>query len=133
MAKKMVKKAKKAPKKAVKKKAPAKKTMPKKSVSSVGIRPLGDRVVIRPLSEDELGTKSPSGIIIPDTVKAEKPEQGIVVAVGEGKYDDGMRVPMQVSEGDRVVFSKYGYDEVKVGGVEYYVVSESSLLAIIKN
>ena len=129
----MVKKAKKAPKKAVKKKAPAKKTMPKKSVSSVGIRPLGDRVVIRPLSEDELGTKSPSGIIIPDTVKAEKPEQGIVVAVGEGKYDDGMRVPMQVSEGDRVVFSKYGYDEVKVGGVEYYVVSESSLLAIIKN
>lgn len=124
----------------VSKKKPPQKTA-KQSVSSngrstasgVGIRPLGDRVVIRPLTEDELGTKSPSGIIIPDTVKGEKPEQGIVVAVGAGKYEDGKRVPLQVSVGDRVVFSKYGYDEVKVGGTEYYVVSESSLLAILND
>lgn len=102
-----------------------------KGVAKVGIRPLGDRVVIRPLSEDELGTKSPAGIIIPDTVSKDKPEQGVVVAVGQGKIDDGVRIPMEVSVGDRVVFSKYGYDEVKVGGTEYYVVSESNLLAII--
>lgn len=103
------------------------------TVRGVGIQPLSDRVVICPLTEDELGTKSPSGIIIPDTVKGEKPEQGIVVAVGAGKYEEGKRIPLQVSVGDRVVFSKYGYDEVKVGGTEYYVVSESSLLAIIND
>lgn len=100
---------------------------------SVGIRPLGDRVVIRMLTDDEAGTKSPSGIIIPDTVSKEKPEQGVVVAVGAGKYDDGVRIPMEVAVGDRVVFSKYGYDEVKIGGTEYYIVSETNLLAIIKN
>ena len=103
-----------------------------KSMSGGSIHPLSDRVVIRPLTESELGTKSPSGIIIPDTVKGEKPEQGMVVAVGAGKYEDGARIPLQVAVGDRVVFSKYGYDEVKVGGKEYYVVSESNLLAIIK-
>lgn len=103
-----------------------------KANSSIGIRPLGDRVVIRPLSEEEMGTTSAFGIIIPDTVSKEKPEQGVVVAIGTGKYDAGTRIPMEVSVGDRVVFSKYGYDEVKVGGTEYYVVSESNLLAIIK-
>lgn len=98
------------------------------------IQPLGDRVVVRAMTEEEAGTKSASGIIIPDTVSKEKPEQGIVVAVGAGKWDeDGeKRIPMDVKEGDRVVFSKYGYDEVKVGGKEYFVVSESSILAIIK-
>lgn len=102
-------------------------------MADVSMKPLGDRVVVRPLSEEEMGTKSPSGIIIPDTVSKEKPEQGKVVAVGEGRYEDGKRVPMDVKEGDRVVFSKYGYDEVKIGGEEYYIVSESSLLAIIKD
>src|SRR3989344_8325285 len=134
MAKKMIKKDKKGAvtktKKILKKTSH---TIQKKAVPSIGIRPLSDRVVIRPLSEDEMGTKYAFGIIIPDTVKGEKPEQGIVLAVGDGKYDDGRRVPLQVSVGDRVVFSKYGYDEVKVGGAEYYVVSESNLLAIIKN
>lgn len=97
------------------------------------IKPLADRVVVRPLTEEESGTKSASGIIIPDTVSKEKPEEGVVVAVGEGKWDeDGeKRIPMSVKEGDRVVFSKYGYDEVKVGDKEYYIVSESSLLAVI--
>jgi chaperonin GroES len=139
MAKKTAKKAKKVVKRVKKAVRPqgtahnrAAKTAPKKSAPGVGVQPLGDRVVIRPLSEEELGTRSPSGIIIPDTVKGEKPEQGIVMAVGAGKYDDGARVPMQVSVGDRVVFSKYGYDEVKVGGKEYYVLSESSVLAVIR-
>jgi chaperonin GroES len=105
----------------------------KGTLHEVGIRPLGDRVVIRPLSTDEMGTTSPSGIIIPDTISKEKPEQGMVLAVGAGKYEDGKRVPLQVAVGDRVVFSKYGYDEVKVGGKEYYIVSESGILAVIKD
>ncbi len=98
------------------------------------ITPLGDRVVVRPLTDEEAGSTSPSGIIIPDTVSKEKPEQGIVVAVGDGKWDSatGKRVPMEVKEKDKVVFSKYGYDEVKVDGKEYYIVSESSILAVLK-
>lgn len=122
--------AKKAPKHAAKK-APVAKVAPQST--DVGVRPLGDRVVVRPLTEDELGTRSPAGIIIPDTVSKEKPEQGVVVAVGSGKWneDGDQRIPMEISVGDRVLFSKYGYDEVKVGGREYYVVSESSLLAVI--
>lgn len=97
------------------------------------VTPLGDRVVVRPLTEEEMGTTSPSGIIIPDSAKKEKPEQGVVIAVGPGKWDeDGeKRIPMDVKEGDRIVFSKYGYDEVKVDEDEYYVVGESSILAKI--
>ena len=90
------------------------------------LSPLGDRVVIRPLSAE---TKTASGIIIPDTAK-EKPDQGTVVAVGPGKWEDGARTPISVKVGDRVMFSKYGYDEVKVNGVEYYVVSESNIVAV---
>ena len=132
--KKVVKKAPKAKKKNASRSASKSKSK-RVSLSTsrgVGIRPLSDRVVIRPLSPEELGTTSAFGIIIPDTVKGEKPEQGIVVAVGVGKYENGARITPQVVVGDRVVFSKYGYDEVKVGGVEYYVVSESNLLAVIK-
>lgn len=96
------------------------------------IKPLGDRVVVRPLTEEELGTVSASGIIIPDTAKKEKPEQGIVIAAGPGKWDeDGeKRIPLEVKEGDRVVFSKYGYDEVKFEDKEFFIVSESSILGI---
>jgi chaperonin GroES len=98
------------------------------------VLPLGDRVLLRPLTQEETGTKSQFGIIIPDTVDKEKPEQGIVIAVGAGKRnDDGSRTPIEVAAGDRVVFSKYGYDEVKVGGKEYYLVSEANILAIINN
>lgn len=100
------------------------------SVISVPIHPLGDRVVVRPLSAEEMGMKTASGIIIPDTVK-EKPEQGKVVAVGPGKFEEGMRTPMSVKVGDRVLFSKYGPDEVKVAGVEYFVVRESDILAVL--
>jgi chaperonin GroES len=103
-------------------------------MSDIHITPLGDRCVVRPLSDAEAGTVSASGIIIPDTVSKEKPEQGVVVAVGAGKWDeDGeKRIPLEVKEGDRIVFSKYGYDEIKVNDAEYYIVSESSILAILK-
>ena len=96
------------------------------------IKPLGDRVVVRPLTEEELGTVSASGIIIPDTAKKEKPAQGVVVAVGEGKWneDGDARLAMSVKEGDKIVFSMYGYDEVKVEDKEYFIVSESSILGI---
>lgn len=97
------------------------------------ITPLGDRVVVRPLTEEEMGTSSPSGIIIPDTAKKEKPEQGVVIAVGEGKWneDGDGRIPVSVNVGDHVVFSKFGFDEVKVDNDEYYIVSEGSVLGII--
>lgn len=97
------------------------------------IKPLADRVVVRRLTDEETGTKSVSGIIIPDTVSKEKPEQGMVIAIGAGKWDDDgeKRIPMDVKVGDRVVFSKYGYDEVKVGGIEYFIVPSSSILAVI--
>lgn len=99
--------------------------------SGMSLVPLADRVIIRPLSAEELGTTTASGIIIPDTAQ-EKATEGEVVAVGPGKYDDGVLIPMSVSVGDKVIFSKYGYDEVKVGGKEYYVVAESNILAIVK-
>ncbi len=129
-AKKVVKKSVKKVVRKVAKKAPSKAAIAK---SEGPVTPLHDRVVIRHLSENEMGTKSAYGIIIPDTVAKEKPEQGIVIAVGEGKYgEDGeKRIPMSVSVGDRVVFSKYGYDEVKVGGEEFYIVAESNILAVI--
>jgi chaperonin GroES len=96
------------------------------------IKPLNDRVVVRPLTEEELGTVSASGIIIPDSAKKEKPEQGIVLAVGPGKWDeDGeKRIPLDVKEGDRVIFSKYGYDEVKIEDKEYFIVGETSILGV---
>jgi chaperonin GroES len=96
------------------------------------IRPLADRVVVRPLTDAEAGTVSSSGIIIPDSAKKEKPEQGIVIAVGEGKWneDGDKRLPLEVKVGDRVVFSKYGFDEVKVNDKDYFLVAESSILGV---
>ncbi|MBI2046342.1 MAG: co-chaperone GroES [Parcubacteria group bacterium] len=95
------------------------------------IIPLGDRVLVKPTTPEK--TKTQSGIIIPDTVDKEKPEHGKVIAVGEGKRnDDGVFIPLQVKKGDMVVFSKYGPDEVKIDGEEYYIIREDSLLAIIK-
>jgi chaperonin GroES len=95
----------------------------------VGIQPLGDRVLVRPESADE--TKSAGGIYIPDSARTEKPERGTVVAVGPGKRgDDAKVIPVGVKIGDKVMFSKYGFDEVKVDGQEYYIISESSILAV---
>ena len=95
---------------------------------ALGIRPLGDRIVVKPAQKDEV---SAMGIILPESSKGEAPSRGTVVAVGEGRYDDGERVPMSVSVGDSVLFSKYGFDEVKIDGQEYYVLSESSVLAVL--
>jgi len=94
------------------------------------ITPLGDRLVVMP-SDKEGEKKLPSGIIIPETIDKEKPSKGTVVAVGSGKYEDGAHVPMQVNVGDVVLFSKYGFDEVKIEGQEYYILSESAVLGII--
>lgn len=94
------------------------------------ITPLGDRVVVRPEKFEE---KTAGGIIIPDTARQEKPEKGMVVAVGEGKMnDDGRMLPMRTKVGDKVMFSKYGYDEVKIDGEEYFIISESNVVAILK-
>lgn len=104
----------------------------KNNEKSTPIAPLADRVVVKPLSADEMNVKTASGIIIPDTAK-EKPEQGTVIAVGPGRFsDDGARrIPLSVKAGDRVLFSKYGFDTVKLDGVEYYVISESNILGVI--
>ena len=92
------------------------------------IKPLGERVVIE---VEEGDMKTASGIVLPDTAK-EKPQKGVVVAVGTGKLlDNGQRAAMEVKEGDKVIFSKYSGSEVKVDDKEYLVVRESDILAIL--
>ena len=92
------------------------------------IKPLGDRVVIRVLEQEE---KTASGIFLPDTAK-EKPSRGEVIAVGTGKLqDNGTRTPLEVSVGDKIIFSKYAGTEVKYDGVDYLIVSERDILATI--
>ncbi|HEY1349920.1 MAG TPA: co-chaperone GroES [Ktedonobacteraceae bacterium] len=92
------------------------------------IRPVGDRVVVKPAAKEEV-TKS--GIVIPDTAK-EKPQEGTVVAIGSGRLlDNGDRVAPDVQEGDRVLFAKYGGTEFKLDGEEYLVLKENDILAII--
>ncbi|GER84200.1 10 kDa chaperonin [Thermogemmatispora aurantia] len=92
------------------------------------IRPVGDRVVVKPLPKEEV-TKS--GIVIPDTAK-EKPQEGTVIAVGSGRLlDNGDRVPIEVREGDHVLFAKYGGTEFKLDNEEYLVLKESDILAVL--
>jgi chaperonin GroES len=92
------------------------------------IRPIGDRVVVKPAAKEEV-TKS--GIVIPDTAK-EKPQEGTVVAVGSGRLlDNGERAPIDVREGDRVLFAKYGGTEFKLDGEEYLVLKENDILAVV--
>ena len=102
---------------------------------NIQIKPHGDRVLVRPFTEEALRRaqgKNPSyGIILPDTVTKEKSAQGKVLAVGEGKWVDDKLVPMRIKVGDTVIFSKYGYDEVKYKGEEYYILKEENILAII--
>jgi|TARA_B100001964_G_C13763021_1_gene392587 chaperonin GroES len=96
----------------------------------MNIRPLGDRVIVKPLAEEEV---TASGIVLPDTVDKEKPEQGEVIAVGAGKrLDSGEISPMSVKVGDKVVFKKYSADEVKVDGEEVLVVAEDDIVGIIE-
>ena len=97
---------------------------------TTNIKPLGDRVLIEIPTRE---AKTKGGIIIPETVNQEKPEEGKVIAVGEGRVSDsGKVIPIKVKVGDRVVFSKYGYDEITVDGKEYYMLKEESILAVIK-
>ena len=103
-----------------------------KHTGSVAISPLADRVVVKPADMNEEKILA-SGLIIPETVDKERPSKGTVVAVGPGKHDDGKLVPMSVKVGDTVLFSKYGYDEVKIDCVEYYILAESSILGKLTN
>jgi chaperonin GroES len=92
------------------------------------IRPVGDRVVVKPAAKEEV-TKS--GIVIPDTAK-EKPQEGTVIAVGAGRLlDNGERAALDIREGDRVLYAKYGGTEFKLEGEEYLVLKENDILAII--
>lgn len=91
------------------------------------LRPLRDRVVVKPAQEEE---KTAGGIVLPDTAK-KKPQEGEVIAVGSGKVlEDGTRVPLNVKKGDRVVYSKYAGTEVRVGDEEYLILDEDSIYAI---
>lgn len=94
----------------------------------MNLKPLADRVVVKPTEEEE---KTKSGIVLPDTAK-EKPQQGEVIAVGLGKWDeDGKsRIQMEVKVGDKVIYRKYGGTEVKIEGDEYLILSEDDILAI---
>ncbi len=96
--------------------------------SKVAIKPLEDRIVVQPLDAE---TTTASGLVIPDTAK-EKPQEGVVLAVGPGRIDDnGNRVPLDVAVGDRVLYSKYGGTEVKFGADEYLVLSARDVLAVV--
>ena len=91
--------------------------------------PLGDRLIVEPKGHEE---KTTSGIFLPDTAK-EKPQEGKVVAVGEGKFtEEGKRLPMQVKVNDAVIYGKYSGTEVKIEGKEYLILSEKDILAIVK-
>lgn len=92
----------------------------------MNIKPLADRVVVKPLESEE---KTASGIIVPDTAK-EKPQQGEIVAVGTGRLmDNGERAALEVAVGDRVIYSKYSGTEVKIEGTEYLILNERDILA----
>ncbi|HOJ93314.1 MAG TPA: co-chaperone GroES [Dictyoglomaceae bacterium] len=93
------------------------------------LRPVGDRVVVKLIEQEE---KTKSGIVLPDTAK-EKPQQGEVIAVGTGRIlDNGQKVPLEIKEGDKVIFTKYAGTEVKVEGEEYLILSERDILAVIE-
>lgn len=94
----------------------------------MNLKPLGDRVVVKPKDEDEARTAS--GLVIPDTAK-EKPQLGEVLAVGPGEFKDGERVPVDVSVGDLVFYSKYGGTEVKYEGEDYLILSSRDVLAVL--
>ncbi|MGI6035048.1 MAG: co-chaperone GroES [Limnochordia bacterium] len=93
------------------------------------LKPLADRVVVKVVEEEE---RTKGGIVLPDTAK-EKPQQGEIIAVGPGKVlDNGERLPVEVKQGDLVIFAKYGGTEVKVKGEEYLILRESDILAVLE-
>jgi len=95
----------------------------------MNIRPLGDRVVVKLVEKEET---TESGIVLPDTAE-EKPQEGEIVAVGDGKVtEDGDKLPVQVEVGDRIIFAKYAGTEVELDGEEYLIFSEKDILAVIE-
>ena len=89
------------------------------------VKPLGDRIVVKAIEAEET---TASGLVLPDTAK-EKPVRGKVLAVGDGRYEDGKRVPLDVVEGDEVIYSKYGGTEIKLDGEDVIILRESDILA----
>lgn len=94
----------------------------------MAVKPLADRVLVEPKTEAE---EKIGSIIVPDTAK-EKPQEGKVVEVGSGKYEDGKQVPLEVKVGDTVLYGKYSGTEIKVEGKEYLIIRESDILAVVK-
>lgn len=102
--------------------------MSDKNDKKLKIRPLHDRVLIKRLNEEE---KTKGGIIIPDSAK-EKPQEGKVIAVGKGRLDDGKVIPLDVKAGDRILFSKYSGNEVKIEGEEHLILKEDEILGVLE-
>ena len=99
------------------------------TATKVNLRPLEDRVVVQ---ANEAEQTTASGLVIPDTAK-EKPQEGTVIAVGPGRFsDEGERIPLDISAGDTVVYSKYGGTEIKLGGEEYLILSARDVLAVVE-
>lgn len=101
--------------------------MATKSAAATKMSPLADRVVVKPLEETETMR---GGLYIPDTAK-EKPQQGEIIAVGPGRYEDGKRIPMDVKVGDKVLYGKYSGTEVTIEGDQFLILRESDVLAVI--
>ena|SRR5437879_5462826 len=91
------------------------------------LQPLEDRVVVKPSEEEET---TASGLVIPDTAK-ERPQEGKVMAMGPGRFEDGQRIPMDVKVGDTIIYSKYGGTEVKIEGEDYLILSARDVLAVV--
>ena len=100
----------------------------KKIEKKMKIRPLHDRVLIKRLNEEE---KTKGGIIIPDTAK-EKPQEGRVMAIGKGRAEDGKVIPLDVKVGDKILFSKYSGNEIKIEGEEHLILKEDEILGILE-
>ncbi|MBV9096425.1 MAG: chaperonin GroES [Frankiaceae bacterium] len=98
------------------------------TATKVNIKPLEDRIVVTVLESEQT---TASGIVIPDTAK-EKPQEGTVLAVGPGRFENGQRLPLDIKEGDTVIFSKYGGTEVKFGADEYLILSARDVLAVVE-
>ena len=101
--------------------------MATKTQTSTKVAPLADRVVVRALEDTETMR---GGLFIPDTAK-EKPQQGEIIAVGPGRYEKNVRVPMELKTGDRVLYGKYSGSEVTIDGEQYLILRESDVLAVI--
>jgi chaperonin GroES len=97
------------------------------TATKVNIKPLEDRIVVTVLESEQT---TASGIVIPDTAK-EKPQEGTVLAVGPGRFENGQRLPLDIKEGDTVIFSKYGGTEIKYGADEYLILSARDVLAVV--